>query len=135
VFNAQRALAASVVPQRPNVGQVSRDIQEDERPISEQFRIVALQFSDADAAANLMEELKTVNLEKFKTDLMAEQGQMPDNRAERIVKASPAWEQYIKDMCAHRAKATKLKLQIKYLEMKFQEWQSREANARVERRL
>lgn len=128
--NATRALTHASHGRR-----VSRDIPESDMPISEQFRLVALQYADADAAASLMEELKTVNLEKLKTELIAEQGQMPDNRAERLVKSSSTWEQYIKDMCGHRAKATKLRLQLEYFRMRHSEWQSKEANARVERRL
>lgn len=125
--NADIALATPRPPMR--------EVPESERPISEQFRIVALQYADADAAASLLEELKSVNLEKFKSSLIAEKGEMADNKAERMVKASPEWEQYIRNMCAHRARATKLRLQLEYLRICHSEWQSSEANARAERRL
>lgn len=132
--NSDRALA-HLAPGSGNRGQSVRDLPENERPLSEQFRIVALQYADAEAAASYMEEMKTTTLEKLKTALIQEKGDMPDNRAERIVKSSEAWEEYIKKMCEHRAKATKLKLQKEYIEMRRWEQSSAEANARVERRL
>lgn len=94
-----------------------RDMPEHERSIVEQFRIVALQYVDADGAANLMEELKTTTLEKMKSSLIAELGEMADNKAERMVKSGEAWTAYIKDMVAARTKANKLKLQLEYLRM------------------
>jgi phosphoenolpyruvate carboxylase len=51
-------------------------------PISEQFRIVAKKYVDADAAANMLEESKSAVLAK----LMLAQGDMPVSRAEMNVK-------------------------------------------------
>lgn len=106
-----------------------------EQPISEQFRIVARQWVDADAAAAILEELKTTTLENMKSKIITENGDMADNKAERLAKCSPDWEKYIREMCEHRAKANKLKLQMEYLRMKFNEQQSMEANGRHEARL
>lgn len=117
--------------------QVKRDeIPEEDRPLSEQFRIVALAWCDANSAASLQEELKTTTLEKWKNELvMSKGGNMPDSHAERMVKAQPRWEAYIRQMCADRANADKRKAQMEYLRMRFHEWQSREANQRHEARL
>ncbi len=105
-------------------------------PYSEQFRIVAKQWVDADAAASLLEELKTTTLEKIKTDIIAKEGGgMADNKAERLAKCSDVWSEYIRSMCASRSAANKLKVQMKYLEMRFQESQSAAATARAEMRL
>lgn len=122
--NAERALKAYVKEMPPK-----------EQPISEQFRIVAKQWVDADAAASLMEELKTTTLEKMKNDLIARDGPMPDNTATRLAKCDAAWEQYVREMCKHRADANRLKVQMEYIRMKHSEWQSAEATARAERRL
>ena len=92
-----------------------REMPEREQPISERFRIVALAYVDADGAASLLEELKTTNLEKYKTDLIAERGEMADNKAERLVKSGPDWEVYIRKMVEARTKANKLKLQLEYI--------------------
>ena len=108
---------------------------EREQSISEQFRVVAKQWVDADAAASLMEELKTTSLEKMKQRIIDEEGPMADNRAERQAKCDPEWEKYLRGMCNHRATANRLKVQLEYLRMKFNEWQSMEASVRAEMRL
>jgi hypothetical protein len=95
----------------------TKDMPEQEQSTAEKFRIVALQYCDADAAASLMEELKTTTLAKMKADLISRDGPMADNKAETTVKASSDWEEYIREMCGHRTKATRLKLQLEYLRM------------------
>lgn len=106
-----------------------------DQPISEQFRVVAKQWVDADAAASLLEELKSTTLEKIKSDLIQKQGPMPDNTATRLAKCSEDWEEYVREMCANRTTANRLKVQLEYLKMKFSEWQSAAATARAEMRL
>ena len=107
-----------------------------ERPISEQFRIVANQYADANAAAKLMEEMKTTTLENIKTRIMSEANEpMADNKAERLAKCSDDWKTYIKDMCGHRARADKLKLQLDYIKIKHSEQQQDRADARDEKRM
>ncbi len=108
----------------------------EERPISELYRLVALEWVDAEAAAHLAEELKTTTLEQWKNELVLENGgDLPDSHAERKVKAQPRWAEYIRKMCADRADANKARAKMKFYEMKFNEWQSREANQRHEARL
>jgi ribosomal protein S8 len=98
---------------------------------SEQYRIVAKQWVDADAAADILEELKSATL----AQLMTELGDMPVSRAEMQVKADVEWQGYIRSMVEARQKANKLKVQLEYLRMKFSEWQSENANKRAEMRL
>ena len=112
-----------------------RELPAKDRPLSEQFRLVAVAYADAEAAASLLEELKTTTLEKLKSKTIIERGDMPDNKAERIVKSSPDWEAYIRQMCDARARATKLKLQLAYIRMRHAEWQAADATARAEMRL
>ena len=112
-----------------------RQMPERDQPISESFRLTAREYADADAAASLLEELKSVTLEKLKSELIAEKGDMPDNKAERMVKASRAWEEYVRNMCVQRARATKLRLKLEWTRMKFSEWQALDATARAEMRL
>lgn len=97
---------------------VPQEMKESERSIVEEFRLVALAYNDADGAAHLMEELKTTTLEEMKSKLIAERGDMPDNKAERLVKSSPDWRKYITEMCALRTKANRLKLQLDYIRMR-----------------
>lgn len=100
-------------------------------PISEQFRIVAKKYVDADAAANMLEESKSAFLAK----LMLAQGDMPVSRAEMNVKASEQWADYIGKMVRAREQAALLKVQLEYLRMKFQEWNSEAATKRAEMKL
>lgn len=106
-----------------------------ERPIVEQFRIVALQYVDADSAAELLSELKTTTLEKLKTDYISKHGDMADNKAERLVKSGADWTEYIEKMVAARAKAHKLKLQLEYLRMLERQQDRMDWAQRTERRM
>jgi hypothetical protein len=100
-------------------------------PISEQYRLVAKKWCEAEAAANLLEESKSA----FLAQLMAKQGDVAVSRAELAVKASAEWESYVKRMVAARAEASLLKVQLEYTRMKFAEQQSAEASKRAEMRL
>lgn len=100
-------------------------------PWSEQFRIAARHWVDADAAATLLEDCKSA----FLAEKIAELGDMAHNKAEALVKASPEWKDYVTKMGAARKEANRRKVQCEYLRMKFSEWQSHEATARAERRL
>ena len=102
-----------------------------ERPLSEQFRLVAKKWVDADSAASLLEETKSAVLAR----MMAGQGDMPVNRAELNVKSSEEWFEFITDMVKAREKAAMLKVQLEYIRMKFHEWQSHAANRRAEMKL
>jgi hypothetical protein len=100
-------------------------------PLSEQFRVIAKKWVDADSAASLLEETKS----SFLAKQMATQGDMPVSRAEMNVKASAEWSDYIKTMVEAREKAALLKVQLEYIRMKFNEWQSFEATKRAEMKL
>lgn len=106
-----------------------------ERPLSEQFRIVAKGWVQADASARFHEEFKTTKLEQLKQHLIETEGDMPDSHAERRVKASPDWEVYIKEMVDARTDANLKKAQMQFLQMRFTEWQDANASQRAEMRL
>lgn len=111
------------------------EMPERERPLSEEFRIVAREYADADAAASLLEELKSTTLEKRKSIIIAEQPGLAENKAERFAKTSIEWESYIRLMCTARAKATRLRLQLEYIRIRHREWVGADANARAEAKL
>lgn len=106
-------------------------MESDDKPISEEYRIVAKKWVDADAAANLREETKSA----FYSQLMQEFKDIPVNRAEIAVKASPQWQEYVADMVQARKDANLLKVQLEYIKMKFYEWQSYNATKRAEMKL
>jgi hypothetical protein len=100
-------------------------------PLSEQFRLAAEEWVDADSAANFLEETKGAVLSR----MMAAYGDIAVSRAEMNVKASDAWMDHLQKMLAAREKAALLKVKVDYIKMRFQEWQSAEANNRAEMRL
>jgi hypothetical protein len=100
-------------------------------PISEQFRLVAKQYNDLEAAASLLEEMKSATLSQW----MLELGDMAVSKAEMQVKGSERWKGYIEAMCATRARANKLKLQLEWLRMRHTEWNSEAATRRAEMKL
>lgn len=104
-------------------------------PYSEQFRIVAKKWVDADAAATLFEDTKSAFLSSRIQDLIRQEPGIALNRAEAAVKASDNWQEWVSDMVEARKKANLLKVQMEYLRMKFHEWQSHEASKRAEMRL
>ncbi len=103
----------------------------DNLPLSEQYRIVAKSWVDADAAANLLEETKSAVLSRMMLNL----GDMPVSRAEMQVKASDEWREFVSKMVEAREKASLLKVKMEYIRMRFHEWQSVEASKRAEMRL
>jgi hypothetical protein len=100
-------------------------------PLSEQFRVIAKKWVDADSAASMLEETKSSVL----AQMMAGQGDMPVSCAEMNVKASGEWREYVKSMVEAREKASLLKVQLEYIRMRFHEWQSHEATKRAEMKL
>jgi hypothetical protein len=92
-------------------------------PWSEQFRIAANHWVDAEAAASLLEDTKSA----FLAQKMADYAELPVSRAEMNVKSSPEWVDYVGKMAAQRKEANRRKVQLEYLRMKFSEWQSTEA--------
>jgi hypothetical protein len=103
----------------------------DNLPISEQYRIVARKWVDAEGAAHLLEETKTSVFSQKCVAL----GDIPVNRAEQTVKASKDWLEYLTNMVNARKSANLLKVQLKYLEMKAWEQRSEEASKRAEMKL
>ena len=102
-----------------------------DNPMSEQYRIVAKKWVEANAAADLLEECKSAVLSQW----MKTQGDVPVSRAELNVKASPEWEEYLDKMVEARKAANLLKVQLEFIRMRSAEWQSAEASKRAEMRI
>lgn len=99
--------------------------------ISEQYRLVAKAWVEADGAARLLEETKTAVLAQW----VKSHGDMAVNAAEREVKSSPQWEEFIDKMVTARTQANLKKVQMEYIRMRAAEQQSTEASKRAEMRL
>lgn len=100
-------------------------------PISEQFRLVAKEWVDADSAARLLEETKTAVL----AQRMRAMGDIPAAHSEREVKASQEWSDFLDKMVRARTQANLKKVQLEYIRMQFSEAQSFEATKRAEMKL
>lgn len=91
-----------------------------ERPISEEFRVVAKQWADAESAASLLKGTKKDVLEKLKANVIGD-GSMPDNKAERLARISEEWGEFKRAMLEAEDKARRLHLQLEYIRMKHKE--------------
>lgn len=100
-------------------------------PWSEQYRVVARKWVDAEAAASLLEDTKSA----FLSQRMQVHADLAVSKAEALIKSSPEWTDFIEKMVAARKQANLLKVQLEYLRMKFSEWQSENATKRAEMRL
>lgn len=100
-------------------------------PVSEQYRLAAREWVEIDAAARMLEEGKTTYLAQRKAAL----GEMPDSKAEKLVKASPEWADYIKKMVNAKTAANRQRVELDFLKMRHMERTSEEANNRAERKL
>lgn len=110
------------------------EIPEGERSLSEQFRVVAKNYVEADKAASLLEETKTaVFSQKVMRHMVAHDCAV--NKAEHAVKASDDWLEHLTKMVEARSEANLLKVQLEYIRMRFAEWQSSDANERAERKM
>lgn len=101
------------------------------QPLSEQYRLAAKEWVEADAAANILEETKSAVL----SQMMVKLGDLPVSKAEMQVKASPDWSEHISKMVKARESSNLLKVKVEWLRMRFNEWQSAEANKRAEMKL
>ena len=104
---------------------------QNDTPVSEQYRLAALDWVAFDAAARMLDEGKSAYLAQQINIL----GDMPHAKAERIVKASPEWADYIKKMVNTKTVANRQRVELDYLKMRSMERTSEEANARSERKL
>lgn len=103
----------------------------DNRPFSEQFATAGKEWAEKESAASLLEDSKSAVMAQRQAML----GDLPVNRAEQIVKASPDWLEYIERTVEARREANHAKVHMEFLRMRFQEFMSTEANQRTEAKL
>ncbi len=107
------------------------DDPQDNLPWSEKFRLAGEDWADKEAAAQLLEDCKSATMAQWQTEL----GDLPVNRAEQTVKASPRWSSYIHDTVMARKEANLAKIRLEAIRMKAMEYQAKEANQRTELRI
>lgn len=100
-------------------------------PYSEQYRKAATRWASLEAAASLLEESKSAVM----SQQMSAQGDIPVTHAERIVKASPQWKDYLEKMVKAREAANLAKIEMEFIRMRYWENQGDEATKRQELRM
>ncbi|MCS3690903.1 hypothetical protein ABIF26_006406 [Bradyrhizobium elkanii] len=100
-------------------------------PLSEQYRLAAKSWVVLESAANLLEETKSAVL----SQMMSKLGDIPVSHAERAVKSSDEWREFITKMVEARGEANMAKVKCEYIKMKFSEQQSSQATRRAEMKL
>jgi hypothetical protein len=99
--------------------------------LSEQYRLIGIEWVELDHAARLLEATKSAVL----SQRMAALGDMPVSRAEQTVKASDEWQSHVTKIEEARTAANIKKIEMETIRMQFSEQQSREATDRAERRM
>lgn len=87
-------------------------------PLSEQYRAAARDWARTDGHARKLEELKSSELAKRMKAL----GDMTVAAAEREVKATQEWRDFIEEMAQARTAANAAFAELEYLRMKHNEW-------------
>ncbi len=100
------------------------------RPLSEQLHEAWLDWSDKKQAADMLTEMKSA----FLNQKIRALGDMPYNAAEREVKASEEWSDYISKMVDATTAANRALGRREYIRAKITEWQNAEANHRAQAR-
>ena len=98
---------------------------------AERYRQAGISWADLEAAASILEDTKSAVL----AQRMAELGDMPVNRAENTIKATPRWREHVESIVEARKKANAAKVELEYARMKFQQRMNFDANNRAEMKL
>ena len=106
----------------------------DNQPLSEIYRNTAKKWVDYESAASLLEETKSSVLQTRAQEFISMYN-ISGAEAERRVKSTPEWREWIEAMCEARKKALLLKCQLEYIRMRFQERMSADATSRAEMKL
>jgi len=101
------------------------------RPWSDVFEEVGSDWADKEAAAQLLENCRSAVMAEW----CADQGDIPVNKAEQKVKASPEWRDYNERMVEARRLANRAKIKMESVKMRSMEQHAKEANYRAESRL
>lgn len=105
------------------------------RPLSEQYRLAAEAYVDAEARARELEEGKSVFLSQAISTMCSDDPKVSVAKAERDAKSSDTYKSYLRKMHDARTEANFRKIDCDVLKMAHSEWMMQRANARDERRL
>ena len=115
---------------------MSADLPKSERPLSEQFRIVAKQYAAANKEASFKERTRSGHRSRLIARMIAESNEkLSVAMATMRVEATDDWLDYNREMVEERERADVLKAQMEYIRICQWEQNDANANARQERKL
>ena len=103
----------------------------DNRSWADKYRHAGETWADLESAAQLLEDCKSTVMAQRQTTY----GDIPVNRAEQMVKASPDWEEYVRSCVEARHQANLAKIRLEAIKMSFAEFNNTEANNRIEMKM
>lgn len=110
------------------------DLPEREKPLSERYRLAALAWREADRRAKYYKENKEAVLSQMVLKAMQLDPTLATNKAERQVKGSEAWQEFVNKLVDASNKAADLRIELKSLEIEAEEIKQANINAARERR-
>jgi len=72
---------------------------------------------------------------RMKNALMQERGKMSDAQAERLVLVTDEWAAIVNELVEAETACDYARVKMKWIELRYGEWQSDDANARKERHM
>lgn len=105
------------------------------QPLSEQYRLAAKEWVGLQKAADLLEDTKNDQLAALIEAEISKNPDLAHNAAERKVRASEHWQRCRENIANANEAARTARIKVKWIEMRFQEWQSYEATKRAEMKL
>ena len=112
-----------------------RSITEHDKPISELYRLAAMEHVKAERKARELEEGKSIVISEMMNKLCEEDEKLSQAKAERTAKGSDQYKSYIRRMHDARTEANLRKVDAEVLKMQHGEFLMFSAAARDERRL
>ena len=97
-------------------------VPESDQDIEEQWRVAANLWVEADDLAREFEEKKPIYLAEQINIRCGHNEKLSNIGAERQVKASSEYQEFIAQMVNAKTEANRLRVQEKYLEMKHRKW-------------
>ena len=110
------------------------DVPKNEQPLAERYRLAARTWREADGVARYYKENKEAVLSQMVMAAMDNDPGIAINKAERLVKGSKHWEEFIKKLVDAHNLAADLKIEMKAIEIEAEDIKQRNIRAAQERR-
>ena len=114
---------------------MAKAMKEVDKPLSELYRLAALEWADKYSAWYTMSENKTTTLAVLKSREIEMDPRLSEAKAERMAKNTVEWQEYMTKLCQLHKEALKLRAYKESVDMRYHEEQSAQANARHERKM